>query len=549
MASLTCYRLKRRFDGERMTSFEDFLNQEERQVRSLDPVAGRNFSARLFVALGQAREPPWVEFLRAGFGEVPSKRSSSMAALLVVRTGSRSSGTFFAFPFGSGGRFLIKPGVWERGYGLRTALNLIFPRTATGLDDAARFVAVDTKRRASDTVRSRRQTSRATAFEAFDVDKLRDVVNAATGPPADVETWGNRISGGDPLHFTIDDLHFGDIGDVCLRVEAAHRRTDYQDRFGWLDHVQPVTDQELLEELEAEVLEILRNEDTDTLELGPPEIVDWERVKSFRYHFEAAKGITHPELRLSDYLRGAKQRTPLDEIDVPSLRRRHIEAVDGDGTTVHRWTVWRCFDGELTLGGATYIMDDGDFFLVANDFVKALDDYIAGIPEAALDLPAASSQTREREYNEGAATANRRLLLLDRKTISTQASTTPVEICDLLSDKRQLIHVKRHLGARDLSHLFSQGFVSAELLQTDLAFRAMVKQRIDELDSKGTFQFFDSAVLRTSDFEIIYAILANWRDRPLATALPFFSKVNLRRTAGDLLNRGFRVSCLRVPAA
>jgi uncharacterized protein (TIGR04141 family) len=310
-----------------------------------------------------------------------------------------------------------------------------------------------------------------------------------------------------------------------------------------------VTDPELLMELETEVLETLRHEDSDPLELAPPQIVDWERVRSFRYHFEAAKGIAHPELRLSDYLRGAKQRTSLDEIDVPALKRRHVDAVDGDGTTVHRWTVWRCLDGELTLGDATYVMDDGDFFLVAKDFAEALNGYIGGIPGAALDLPAATSQTREREYNEAAATADTRLLLLDRKTISTQASTTPVEICDLLSDKRQLIHVKRHLGARDLSHLFSQGFVSAELLQSDPAFRTMVKERIGELDSRGAFQFFDSAALQTSDFEIIYAILANWRERSLASALPFFSKVNLRRTAEDLVSRGFRVSCLKVPAA
>lgn len=548
MASLTCYRLKTLIDGRQPSSVEDFLDPDNGDLQTFGPVQGRNFSASLFMGPSLPREPGWMGFLRTGFDELPTRRTSFLAAVLIVRLGRRSSGSLFAFPFGGGGRFLLRQGAWDRGYGLRTALNLIYPR-ATDLDEATRLVSVDTKRRGGDTVRSRRQTSRATAFEAFDVDRLRDVMSAASGRPADTNAWGPRISGSDPLHFSIDELEFDDFGNLCMGVEAAYQRTDYRDRFGWLDHVQPVTDQELVRELEDRVLEILRSEETNDLELGPPEIVDWDRVKSFRYHFEVAKGITHPELRLSDYLRGVTRRTSLHEIDVPALRRKHIDAVDGDGTTVHRWTVWHCLDGEITIDDSTYVLDDGDFFLVAEDFMRSLNEYIAEIQEAEINLPSADARTREREFNEQAAAHNSNLLLLDRKTITTDASTTPVEICDLLSRDHQLIHVKRHLGARDLSHLFSQGFVSAELLQTDRAFRAKVKECIEKLGANKTFGFFDQAGLTTSEYEIVYAILANWGARSLSDALPFFSKVNLRRTTEDLRSRGFSVRHVRVQAA
>jgi uncharacterized protein (TIGR04141 family) len=44
----------------------------------------------------------------------------------------------------------------------------------------------------------------------------------------------------------------------------------------------------------------------------------------------------------------------------------------------------------------------------------------------------------------------------------------------------------------------------------------------------------------------VYGVIANWRQRSLATALPFFSKVTLRKTVQDLTNRGFRVSFAKI---
>ena len=114
-----------------------------------------------------------------------------------------------------------------------------------------------------------------------------------------------------------------------------------------------------------------------------------------------------------------------------------------------------------------------------------------------------------------------------------------------LSDQRELIHVKRHLGARDLSHMFAQGAASAELLQTDPQFRARVQAMLKTMESGETFAFFEDS-FRTSEFDVSYAIIADWRGRRLEEALPFFSKLNLRRTAEELRNRGFDVTCSQV---
>ncbi|MGH9043639.1 MAG: DUF6119 family protein, partial [Acidimicrobiales bacterium] len=57
---------------------------------------------------------------------------------------------------------------------------------------------------------------------------------------------------------------------------------------------------------------------------------------------------------------------------------------------------------------------------------------------------------------------------------------------------------------------------------------------------------FPLAALRTSDYEIVYAIVARWRGRSLVQALPFFSKISLRHIAHELHSRGFGVTCIQV---
>ncbi len=495
--------------------------------------------------MGSPHEPDWADFLRSRFGaDLWIPQTTSTGALLVVRLGADSSQTYFAFAFGVTGRHLLRSGAWERGYGLRTTLNLLYPH---GHDDgnSGRIVGLDAKRRGAETVRSRRQASRATAFETFELDRLRDVIGGATGRPADTEAWGRRISGGDPLHFA-SDLRFAEFGKLCRTIAEVHDRVDYRERFAWLDFIRPVTDLDLIARLQNAVVEIV-TQGTGDLDLAPPEIVEWDRVAGFRFHFDGHSKVMHPNLRLEDYRKGLQRRSELEIVDGSFLRHHHICAIDQSGDVVHRWVVWRCLWGELDLEGTTYVLDDGEFFVVADDFLKELDGEIADLSEADIDLPMAGASMHEEVYNKRAARTLPGAILLDRQTISASASTTPVEVCDVLTKNRKLIHVKRHLGSRDLSHLFSQGYVSAVLMQEDEQFRIAVQQKIDQVVGNTAFQLFEGQRFVTSDFEVVYAIIVDWHGRGLEQALPFFSKVNLRRTVRDLRNRNFAVSCFRIP--
>jgi uncharacterized protein (TIGR04141 family) len=108
------------------------------------------------------------------------------------------------------------------------------------------------------------------------------------------------------------------------------------------------------------------------------------------------------------------------------------------------------------------------------------------------------------------------------------------------------VHVKRDLGSSDLSHLFAQGAVSAELLQSDRDFCKAAQRVVDRVAGNRRFSIFFPKLVVASKYEIVYAIIADWRGRHLSEVLPFFSKVNLRAFCQRLLGRGFKVSCLPI---
>ena len=149
---------------------------------------------------------------------------------------------------------------------------------------------------------------------------LRDVVSKATGVPTDRDSWGQRVGGGDALVLGLE-LSFDQLGELCRRIEDTHARDDYKDHFDWIDYIQPIADPMLKRRLENEVVDRLHRGDIDDLDLAPPEVVDWERIVSFHYHFDRPQGprghqraVTYSDLRLSDYVAGLRTRGDVDDL-------------------------------------------------------------------------------------------------------------------------------------------------------------------------------------------------------------------------------------------
>jgi uncharacterized protein (TIGR04141 family) len=339
-----------------------------------------------------------------------------------------------------------------------------------------------------------------------------------------------------------------------------HRRVRLPEGLGWTRDFEIVTDPELIRDLSSKVLALVKGEERSRhpLELAPP-FIDLDRVAKLRFSFH--REWQYDDVGLDQYVSALDETGRLADLDLHTLRLgQGVEALDASGDCIEDWPVFRCLSGEIAFDRKTYVLDDGEFYLIDSDYLGALDAYVDRLPTYGGALPDANALWTEGEYNEYAAARRRDLLLLDKKTVRVTNRTSPVEVCDLLSDKGDFIHVKRKLASSSLSHLFSQGYVSAELLVRSEDYRSKVLKKIRETIeraarkrrgvSPGLKRLAKGLALdgiSPRKYRVVYAIIANWNGRSVVEAMPFFSKVNLRDDAEDLRAMGYKVALSRVP--
>ena len=553
MTALACYALRNTVEGHTVTDFDSVVDLDGwagippiQQVP--DPQLG--VDARLYQVPARPDQPEWVPFLRGGFGQTFTAPTMSIpGALLLVRFSWREETRYMAFAFGSG-RYLLRKSAIERRFGVHVALNIMFDGdTRDAMVEPNRLRSVDAKRVAANPVRMRHQTSQRAEFEAFNLNRDQDFLHGVTGRPRATEVWGSNVTGSDHLSLNIA-VTFGDLPALCQRLLDMREQASYKEKFAWIDDVNVVTDPATVERLVDEVISRIAHR-TEEFELALPNVVEWDRIARFRLPYERHPAVDRIELRLQDLISVLERKHRLDDINHDSLKRQRIDAVDGDGALSYQWRVWDCLTGEFSVSGRTYVLDDGDFYEVQRDYLDELDAFIdRNVRKSDLTLPGADVRMTEAEYNKFAA-ETAQLLLLDTRTVQVRRSTTPIEICDLLSRENQYIHVKRKLGSSLLSHLFAQGATSAELLQSSPEFRSesskMVKRVCKEtLAQRSGVRASDFAFIsrdpRPSEVEVIYVVIADWRSKTLSRRLPFFSKLTLRRTVQDLSGRGFSVT-------
>jgi uncharacterized protein (TIGR04141 family) len=527
-------------------------------TQSYGPIPLEAGEATLFVGASGVHPPEWAGWLIEGFGddvEIPPVGGAS--AVVIVRVERAGKDCFLAFTFGQG-RSLLRPDAFERGFGLRTALNIVFEGDDGSEDiDPARLRSIDAKRVGQHILRSRHQVSDVASLEGLDVDSRRDLLRGVTGVPQDEKVWGGRVTGADPLIFSFTTT-MSSIDEVCRLILDANESVDYQVRFKFIDEARMVTDPVLRAVLEEEVLGALRGGELSDLGLAPPDLIDWERVSRFQYHSETRTKQFRHELRLEDYI-GSLKADQVAVLDRDKLRSYRIRAVDSDGHVVPPdWSVWACLYGEVNYNSKTYLLEGGDFYEVSKDFLDALEGALSAIAVCDKSLPAWTLGSTEEDYNRAAADSSSAYLLLDRKTVKVTRQTTAIEMCDVLTSDACWIHVKKRSdGSRGLGHLFWQGFVSAELLLSDPVYRRKAIEKIRAAaeeratrDGDPTFPARFAIVKEESvsaaDQEVVFAIIGKWNGKGLET-LPFFSKIALREMASELDLRGVKVSIKLIP--
>ena len=503
------------------TSSAQIIKTETCEPPIAIPIAGHG-AGELFIKKSPATPPRWASLFQEHLNPLTLAVPGVSAAFFIT-----VNGKCFVLAFGQGGRFLLRDDVWEERFGLLCALNSVDPKS---------FRCVDVQSLDAIESHTRIQSGQETTPDQFGLDVEQDMLKAIVGAPLD-HALGSRMTGADSLSVAVKlnlpDLPFL-LDEYRKKFEADLNAQDHQ----WVNNISMTKSAAVIGTLEAELNAKLAAKSFDDIWLSIPEIIEWTTVQGFMYTH--GRKEVHPDINLPGFLKTVETGIPLT-LDL--LRERHVSCADSDFNKVFKsWPVYKCLYAEINLDGRKYLLNDGKWFNVATDFVVKTDTDFAKIPQSKLKLPEYQGGG-EGAYNAGVVATNpaRYALLDDTKKVMHGGGHGQVEICDLLSIDRELIHVKMYGKSAVFSHLFAQGFVSGQLIQIDADFRQKVRGQLVapfvdlfQVDKKPT----------PDEFTIIFAVISDVEGESLY--LPFFSRVNLNNTAKILKGFGYKVELLKI---
>lgn len=500
--------------------------------------SGLSFKGVAYWVKGSSNPPRWKEFLLGGTDDtLAGLENRHQSVLVMVRAGRPSR--IFAFVFGYARSFL-KPTSYVTDFGLKVVMNVVDPDKLRCVDSAILEEIP---------VQTRRQASRVSAMELFEVDKDSDMLRSLVGTPMETLPDGKQprlgkvIAGGSTLALRLG-IAFDELGDLCKDLLNFYHRDDYlKHGFDWVDHLKPVKDKDLIEKLDTALLEAIRAKDTSHVYLAPPEIIDWEDFDGIR--IGAAKKVAPVEFDIEELYR---HRDDPADWNLEDLRKKGLSIVGrAGGKDDKRFSLYRCLVFDYTLGTERYVLTNGGWYNIEADFAAKVTAFVGGLPESSVTLAKFDKaiDKSEGDYSARVCKGNSDFALMDRKTVKPTNARTPVEVCDVFTRAMQFIHIKPFKASSTLSHLFSQGAVSADLFQVDQGYRAEAKKKV-ALANKSLAGLIPTRIgqIDMAPFEIVYAII--WKNHagagPWQTALPFFAQLNLMQTAQRMKLKSFNVT-------
>ena len=470
--------------------------------------------------------PKWAKFLELSDDEKKRVFNHTAFGLVFVP----SAGRWFAAAFGMG-HVKLDPAAFEQDFGLRVVLNAVDPK---------QLKSTDVRTPDENTLSRRTQTSRGSDQTAFAIDVERDLVPGLAGTPKDAG-FGSYIAGTDGLTLS-RKLHVTDLPIVCAEAYAIYQKKDYQSDFGWVDKIRHIRDQGLIEALDSKLTAALsaavKDGSADSIHLAFPVIYDPERASLLRY-----KGFRswqlYADLDFGGYLEALEERRKANYTK-DDLHGHTVHEVDDQGRDCGgKWKLRDCIVFETDLDGSSHVLSGGRWYQIDQDLAKEVQDFFDKAPK--VELPKAEADETEEFYNKRVAGLDADMICLDRHLIKPTGAATTIEACDFLGRERHLIYVKDKTSSSRLSHLFSQGTVSARVLAIDPPARDSVRAKVEAVQ-RETGQAGYEAILpkadeefRRSDFTVVYAVIASG-EKP---RLPFFSLVSFRQVARELEALGY----------
>jgi uncharacterized protein (TIGR04141 family) len=508
---------------ENVQRFEEAIQEKylsgEGSYYELRPISRLDFECRAYIQSNKCKKPPWVDYLQRYF-EVDNLEllNTSNSFVLLIKVHKRIFAVTFGYAFN-----ILEHSKLEPRFGLKTALNSLDAEQIRTID--ARNIDVATRQR-------RTHINVASPVENFDLNINLDWIWFISGKPKDVRL-GTSIAGADSLVINNKDIQLHQLGSKCEELLNIFQSDSYKKTFSFIDSLQPIPKHEaIVQKLDSLLFQRLENRSYERIAVAYPEIPDVERLDALKIYRGRTKKII-PEAELSAVYEF------LDEYSIESDPTKiFLVGLDADGGIVlRRRSLKDYLVCEVDYQNATYVLSMGQWFQINRDYLRQVQVQVDSINDVTdfLKLPAIRRGEREDDYNKRVA-ESKGWLLLDKKTFQFPNSWDKIEVCDILSDNRYFICVKKMGSSSTLSHLFAQGSVSARLLREHPPYRAKLIQIACtkwpgwDVNAGTTF---------------VFAIPSEKTGR-LCEHLFLFSKINLIEHRRIIERLGYRVALCKI---
>jgi len=516
--------------NESVRDFSDAIKPEKTEGENAEFVsvslkASVPFEGRAYFQKNRPTPPKWLDFIAPHIEveDVESIQNQTNSFLLLVKVQDRIFAVTTGFGFAAIDRSRL-----ETNFGLRVTLNGVDPVKIKSIE--ARNIDLVTRQ-------TRTNLNRNSDLSEFDVEFDSELVNRIAGQPKDGAV-GKKLAGADSLALT-SDAEFDELGDKCTQLLNLYLSDNYKEAFGFIDNVKIIKNKAEIALLEQKLIEAIDRRVPDKLSLAEPTIENEENIEKYKIWYKR-HAMEIEEISVASVfhflndnnLFSSSFNTPFD-----LLHKVFIIGIDQGGNAVtkkHSLLEWAVF--ETQLNGDTYILSLRDWCKIARDFLKQIEQGIAAVKLWEHRLPDMFLGEKEGDYNRRVAGTFDEFALFDKANAPIIGRST-AEVCDLLRrDAPHFVCVKKETRSSTLRHLFSQGSVSAELLNDRKEYRQFI---LDKLP-KGWSPSFDLDNPDKPSIVFVYAVSTK-AGRSLPQGLPFFSKVNLLHHKRIIERMGFQV--------
>lgn len=474
---------------------------------------------------------------------IPEHENRRSAELVLIAV----DGAVYAYGYGEGWR-LIPDEKKDRRFGLQFGIRCLDPEQ---IKEIAR-------RRPGEGGRSDQTCiAGAAPFWQFGISQQVEIINRLAGRSISIPTTHGRLatrpvtvscSTGITIRLGIrlEDL----IADIRAIAQVCATAAPLPE-LAFVDDVQPIDDPDVNGILDLELDDLLGRLGELPQQLAPsiPESC-MERslaANCFRYQIGSPAGaLIADSLELAHIVRRTRVQRRGERVD--ALRKGRIEMYADAARTedIGHAPAIAWLEADICYDGKHYFLLDGNWYELGDRYLAAVRRQIIELlsKPSAVTLPPWQLGTEEKDYNKDAADVTG-FICMDRDGVQTRLHRrNGVEVCDLVGDHIELVHVKKASSSAPLSQLFQQAVVSTMALRYTPEAVTLFAQKVRE-KSAGRVTIHPD----WRPAKVVFAILLK-KGEPLTVETLFpFAQISLLHTVEVLNRHGITVDVIGIDAA